>query len=37
MKLMDSDGLPREAVLEDALYVPSFKQNIFSVQCATKI
>ena len=36
VKLMDSDGIPREAVLEDALYVPSIKQNIFSVQCATK-
>ena len=25
----------RQTVLENTLYIPSFKQNIFSVQCAT--
>ena len=34
--LMDSDGNKREGILENALYVPSFKQNIFSVQAATQ-
>ena len=33
--LKDSQGTVRQTVLENALYVPSFKQNIFSVQCAT--
>ena len=33
--LKDSQGIVRETILENALYVPSFKQNIFSVQCAT--
>ena len=30
-----SKGIVREAVLENALYVSSFKQNIFSIHCAT--
>ena len=33
--LKDSQGTVRQTILENALYVPSFKQNIFSVQCAT--
>ena len=33
ISLKDSQGVVRNAVLEDALYVPSFKQNIFF--CAT--
>ena len=36
IKLVDSKGKEQEAFLEDALYVPSFKQNIFSVQRATE-
>ena len=36
VKLRDADGHVRECNLYDALYVPSFKQNIFSVQAATK-
>ena len=31
----DSKGIVRGAVLENALHVPSFKQDIFSVHCAT--
>ena len=33
--LVDSTGNVQNAVLEDALFVPSFKQDIFSVQAAT--
>ena len=36
MQLRDSTGHVRDTVLENALYVPSFQQNIFSVQSATK-
>jgi hypothetical protein len=36
VSLVDSKGVIRETVLENALYVPSFKQDIFSVQCATE-
>ena len=32
--LQDSQGVEREALLENALFIPSFQQNIFSVQCA---
>ena len=32
----DSDENSREAILENALYVPSFKQDIFSVKAATE-
>ena len=32
----DSDGNSHEAILENALYAPSFKQDIFSVQAATE-
>ena len=32
--LHDLDGVPHEVFLEDALYIPSYKQNIFSVQAA---
>ena len=30
--LHDLEGVPHEVFLEDALYIPSYKQNIFSVQ-----
>ena len=36
MQLRDSTGHVRDTVLENALYVPSFQQAIFSVQSATK-
>ena len=32
--LPDLEGVPHEVFLEDALYIPSYKQNIFSVQAA---
>ena len=32
--LRDLEGVPHEVFLEDALYIPSYKQNIFSVQAA---
>ena len=35
VKLVDNKGVIHETELNDALYVPSFKQDIFSVQCAT--
>ena len=34
-KLHDSKGIPFELKLQDALYIPDYKQNIFSVQRAT--
>jgi hypothetical protein len=34
-ELIDSGGKIKEAFLEDALYIPSFKQDIFSVERAT--
>lgn len=34
--LIDSSGNVQTAILENALYVPSFKQDIFSVQAATE-
>ena len=34
-ELVDSQGVVQEALLKDALYVPSFKQSIFSVDRAT--
>eukprot|EP00795_Rhopilema_esculentum_P005613 gene5613-10823_t len=34
--LIDSDGNEQEAILKDALFVPTFKQNILSVQAATE-
>ena len=34
-KLHDSKGIPYELKLQDALYIPDYKQNIFSVQRAT--
>ena len=30
--VLDLEGVPHEVFLEDALYIPSYKQNIFSVQ-----
>ena len=36
MFLTTSDGVQHEVMLADALYVPSYKQNIFSVQAAVK-
>ena len=36
VSLVDRSGRVHDAVLKDALYVPSFKQDIFSVQCATQ-
>ena len=35
VKLVDNKGVIHETELHDALYVPPFKQDIFSVQCAT--
>ena len=35
IKLVDKRGVACNTELHDALYVPSFKQNILSVQCAT--
>ena len=35
MNLVDSNCEMHEATLQNALYVPSFKQDIFSVQSAT--
>ena len=35
INLIDSDGKIQRAMLENALYVPSFKHDIFSVQAAT--
>ena len=32
--LHDLEGVPHEVFLEDALHIPSYKQNIFSVQAA---
>ena len=32
--LHDLEGVPHEVFLEDALYIPNYKQNIFSVQAA---
>ena len=32
--LRDLEGVPHEVFLEDALYIPSYKHNIFSVQAA---
>ena len=34
--MRDSQGIVRETVLENTLYVPSFKQNIFSVRATNK-
>ena len=34
--IYDKDNVPRNITLKDALYVPSYSQNIFSVQSATK-
>jgi hypothetical protein len=34
VSIVDSNGVDREIILENALYVPSFKQDIFSVQAA---
>ena len=35
INMVDKRGVVHVTELNDALYVPSFKQNIFSVQCAT--
>ena len=32
--LHDLEGVPHQVFLEDALYIPSYKQNIFSVEAA---
>jgi len=34
--LTDSTGCKRSVILKNALYIPSYNQNIFSVQCATQ-
>ena len=34
--LYDVNGSPHKIMLEDALYVPSYKQDLFSVQAATE-
>ena len=36
IKLMGSEGNTHEAILKNALFVPTFKQNILSVQAATE-
>ena len=36
IKLEDNSGKIHEVMLKDALYVPSYKMNIFSVQAATE-
>ncbi len=36
ISLIDSEGNKQEAILKNALFVPTFKQNIFSVQAATE-
>ena len=36
MFLTSSDGVQHEIMLSDALYVPSYKQSIFSVRAAVK-
>ena len=36
IRLFDSEGNPHKLLLEKALYVPSYKQSIFSVQVATQ-
>ena len=36
VNIQDESGKVREACLENALYVPSYPQNIFSVQAATQ-
>ena len=35
VQLCDVNGDVNQAILSNALYVPSYKQNIFSVQAAT--
>ena len=35
INMINTRGVDHVTELNDALYVPSFKQNIFSVQCAT--
>lgn len=35
ISLIDSNGNEQKGILENSLYVPSFEQNIFSVQAAT--
>ena len=34
--IIDADGIIRQSHLKDALFVPTFKQNTFSVQAATE-
>jgi hypothetical protein len=34
--ISDADGVPRQITLLDALFIPSYRQNIFSVQSAVK-
>ena len=36
VEIIDTNGIPRKAVLHNALYVPSFNQDIFSVRAATE-
>ena len=36
VEIIDTNGVPRKAVLHNALYVPSFNQDIFSVRAATE-
>ena len=36
VRVQSLDGKPREVRLENALYIPSYHQNIFSVQAATE-
>ena len=35
-QLHDTNGIPHEITLQDALYIPSYNQNIMSVKLATK-
>ena len=36
VEIIDTNGVPRKAVLHNALYVPSFNQDIFSVRAETE-
>ena len=36
VEIIDTNGVPRKAVLHNALYVPSFNQDIFSVRAVTE-
>ena len=36
VEIIDTNGVPRKAMLHNALYVPSFNQDIFSARAATE-